>query len=123
MLNTRRAQMLFTIGLHPKLMVFWILYHSVDIVHEDPWCIQELMCKLYPKIAKRVPCTPNAVECALRRMCRNLQAGKHESLWDYLPTRAENRPKPSELLSAWLLMAETQETDNGDPAVAFNAEA
>lgn len=109
MLNTRRAQMLFAMGLCPKLTGFWILYHSVDIVRENPQCIQAMRCQLYPEISTRVDCTADAIESALRRICKSLEAGQCKRLRAYLPAGTGPRPKPKELLSAWLLMAEVQE--------------
>jgi len=121
MLNTRRARMLFAIGLCPKLTGFWILYHCVDIVRENPQCIQAMTCQLYPEISTRVDCTTDAIESALRRICKNLEAGEYNLLRAYLPTGSGARPKPKELLSAWLLMAEVLE-NQADVDLEWNAD-
>lgn len=106
MLDQKRSQRLRAIGLYPSLMAFWVLYHSVDIVHENPRYIQELTCRMYPEIAERIPCTPNAVESTLRRMCKKYAEGHHALLREYLPADVGRCPRPKELLSAWLFMME-----------------
>lgn len=118
-LNTHRARLLFSIGLNSSQVVFWVLYYAVDVVRKNPQCVQALYNQLYPKIAERTRYTINSIDCALRRMCREMEAKENFTLLrKYLPSGVV-RPTASELMTTWLLMAEILDAE---PDVEQSAE-
>lgn len=113
-----RSKLLYSIGLNPTQMIFWVLYYAADVVRENPECILALRCQLYPEICKRTKITSASLDCMIRRLCSRVQTNEAcAPLREYLPAGVE-RPTVSELLSAWLLMVlvhdQNDESDGSD---------
>lgn len=99
------AKTLYSLGLTPNQMIFWVLLATAKVVFEDPVVLTAVRYRLYPEIAKSIGMTPSAIDSLLRRTSRlAFEEPAFAPLCAYLPAGAKCPPTASVFLCMWIRM-------------------
>jgi len=107
--STHISELLYTLGVTPNEMTFWVMTAAANAVFEEPFRLTALRDQLYPEIERYTGMTPESIDGLLRRTCKRMM--KDESfapLRAYLPNGAKTPPSVGVFLSAWIRMASVE---------------